>query len=207
MNFYFPWEETVLLGIQENIRNDFLTPIFKFITHLGDKGILWALIALALLLIPTVKLKFGSPNVRQQKTLRVLFTIGIMCVIAFLLTALLNNGLIKHAVDRTRPYELINGLELLVSPADDASFPSGHSAIAFCVATVLLFQLPKKFGIPAIVLAALIAFSRLYVGIHFPTDVIFGAIDGFVIGCISIVLGNAFTRFLKRKRFPGFIWN
>ena len=207
MNFYFPWEEAMLLGIQEHVRNDFLTPIFKFITHLADKGIIWLCISLVLLIVPAMMLKFGTPNVRQQKNLRVLFTIGIMCVIGFILTFAVNHVLLKHAVDRTRPYELISGLELLVSPADDASFPSGHSAISFTIATILMFQLPKKFGIPAMVLAALIAFSRLYVGIHFPTDVIFGAISGFVFGCIAIVLGNAFTRFLKARRFPGFIWN
>ena len=206
MNFYFPWEESMLLGIQEHLRNDFLTPIMKFITMLGDKGIFWIIVTLALLIIPAIMLKRSNGNSGRQKALRALFIAGIMCAIAFILSALVNNLCLKHIVDRTRPYELINGLTLLVDRADDASFPSGHAAASFSVATVLLFRLPKKFGVPAFVLAAIIAFSRLYVGIHFPTDVLVGTIDGIVIGCISIIIGNKFAKFIKKKRFPAFIW-
>ena len=93
-----------------------------------------------------------------------------------------NNLLLKNLVARTRPYEVIDGLQLLVSRAVDLSFPSGHAASSFAAAVVMAKLLPKRYGIAALILAGLIAFSRLYVGIHYPTDVLFGAVSGCLIG-------------------------
>ncbi len=85
---------------------------------------------------------------------------------------------------RTRPYEVIDGLQLLVGKAVDLSFPSGHSASSFAAAAVIAKMLPKRYGIAALILAGMIALSRLYVGIHYPTDVLFGTVSGGLIGLL-----------------------
>jgi undecaprenyl-diphosphatase len=156
----------ILLWIQEFIRNPILTPIVVFITGLGNGGRIWILISL-LLLIP-------------KKTRK----IGIMSIAALLGSLLINNLLLKNLVARTRPYEVIENLQLLVNPAHDYSFPSGHTGSSFASAMVLYQELPKKYGVPAIILAVLIALSRLYVGIHYPSDVLVGAITGILIAKI-----------------------
>ena len=91
------------------------------------------------------------------------------------------NVLLKNLVARARPYQALKGLLLLVEEATDYSFPSGHSGACFAVASVMFLCLPRKVGVPAIGMAALIAFSRLYVGIHYPTDVL----GGILIGCLT----------------------
>lgn len=161
-------EAYILLGIQEYVRNPILTPIMKFITTLGNGGIIWILLAILLILI--------------KKTRK----IGATVMLALLFSLLVNNGILKNLVARIRPYEVIDGLNLLVKKAVDYSFPSGHSGASFAAATVIGCFLPKKYGIPAVVLAGLIAFSRLYVGIHYPTDVLFGVLDGILLGGLAV---------------------
>ena len=95
-------------------------------------------------------------------------TAAISLFIEFLIV----NVLLKNAVARTRPYEVIEGLECITKLATDFSFPSGHTGSCFAVATVMFLELPKRYGIPALFLAVLMAYSRLYVGVHYPTDVL-----------------------------------
>jgi len=161
-------EEAILLWIQEFVRNPALTPVMKAVTHLGDMGIFWILAGILLLLC--------------QKTRKAGFTV----LLALLFSFLFNNMLLKNVVARVRPYRIIEGLHLLVAEATDLSFPSGHSASSFAAAVVIAGFLPKRYGIAALVLAALIAFSRLYVGIHYPTDVLFGTISGALIGYLLV---------------------
>ncbi len=158
----------ILLWIQEYIRNPILTPMMKVITALGDGGIFWILVAILCLCM--------------GKTRRAGATIGL----ALLFSLIVNNGILKNAVARIRPYEVVEGLQCLVGRAVDFSFPSGHSGSSFAAATVIAYLFPKKYGIPAVVLAALIAFSRVYVGIHYPTDVLVGILDGILLGGLAV---------------------
>ena len=103
-------------------------------------------------------------------------------IAGMLASFILNNLFLKNLVARTRPYEVIDGLTLLVDKASDLSFPSGHSAASFVAAVIILRLLPRRYGVSAMVLAAFIAFSRLYVGIHYPTDVLAGTVSGILIG-------------------------
>ena len=165
-----PWDGQFLIWLQENVRNDVLTPIMKLITHLGDKGLFWILIAIVMLFFKKTR------------------PLGIMAGIALVFSVLINNVLIKPNVGRIRPYEVVDGLKLLIEKQDDPSFPSGHSGASFAAAVVFLVKGPKKIGIPAIIMAALIAFSRLYVGVHYPTDVITGIITGTFCAIISFMI-------------------
>lgn len=157
-------EAEILLWIQENLRISGVNSLMKGITHLGDFGIIWILTAVLLVLYPE----------RRRA--------GCMVAAGMLLSFLFNNLLLKNIVARTRPYETIAGLELLVDRAGDLSFPSGHSATSFVAAVIIAGLLPRRYGVMALILAALISFSRLYVGIHYPTDVLFGIISGSLIG-------------------------
>lgn len=157
-------EQNILLWLQNNMRNDILNHIMKLITSLGNGGIIWIITALVLL-IPK----------KTRKT-------GIMVISGLLLSLIVNNIILKNLVARTRPYDMIAGLTSLVGIQSDYSFPSGHAASSFVAAVIIFKSLPKKYGIPALILAFLISFSRLYVGVHYPTDVIAGALIATIIG-------------------------
>ncbi len=149
------WDTSILLYVQEHIRADWLTPIMKVITHLSDKGILWIALCI-LLMIP-------------RKTRR----IGIVAAMALAFSFLCNNLLLKNIVGRIRPYEAIHGLLRLIDAESDASFPSGHTACCFSVSTAILLAAKKKWpGILLLVFSLITGFTRIYVGVHYPSDVI-----------------------------------
>lgn len=177
---------SILEFIQKNIRCDFLDAIVPPITHLAEKGIFW--IAVALILICFKK---------TRKT-------GFMVGAALLIGLALGNGVLKNVVGRIRPYDLDGSLlteaDLLVSGLSDFSFPSGHTLASFEAATVLLIR-DKRMGIPALVLAILIALTRLYLYVHYPTDVIAGVIFGIAFAVLGVFVVNKIYKALSR-RFP-----
>jgi len=185
------WDAGFLLFIQEYIRSDFLNPIMKVLTHSGDKGILLIVLILAFLIIPRTR------------------AIGIMSTISIVIEALLNNVLLKNLIARTRPYDEIEGLINLVGRQSDYSFPSGHTGAAFAVAgamlVVALFGLPmiektgefkredpsltfKLISVILIMYATLLAFSRMYVGVHYPTDVLCGLLLGLGTSAVAYLI-------------------
>ena len=166
-------ESAILLWIQNNLRCDFLTPVMRVITTLGNGGAFWIVVTLLLLIF--------------RRTRRM----GVYCAASMLLTLLVVNLCIKPLAARTRPYELIQGLKILVSRPHDYSFPSGHAANSLTCAWTIFRLAPRKYGVPALVLAVLIALSRLYVGVHYPTDVLAGA-------AIGILLSEVALRALRR---------
>ncbi len=104
-----------------------------------------------------------------------------MSLLALFFSLCVNNLFLKQIVARTRPYDAIPDLVPLVARLTDFSFPSGHSAAAFSAAGVFVKTLPKRFGIPLFLFAVVIALSRLYVGVHYPSDVLCGVISGLLI--------------------------
>lgn len=153
----------LLIRIQELFVSDSLTPVVRFITSLGNGGFIWIAITVILLCF--------------KKTRKA----GILSAIAMIASLLINNLMLKNLVDRTRPYETFDAVRRLIPRPGDASFPSGHSANSFAAAVSIKLQLPDRYGIPALVLAFLIALSRLYLGVHYPSDVLFGALSGSLI--------------------------
>lgn len=160
MEFLINLDGNILLWIQEYIRQDWMEGFWKGITMLGDSGWFWIALSL-LLMVP-----------RQTRW------IGITSLAAIVIGALITNVTLKNLVARTRPYEVVEGLALLIEKQRDYSFPSGHTCASFAAAGVYWRMLPKKFSIPLVILAAMIAFSRLYVGVHYPTDVLAGLLIG-----------------------------
>jgi undecaprenyl-diphosphatase len=94
-------------------------------------------------------------------------------------------GYLKKAVMRPRPFLEIPALEPLIKRPKGFSFPSGHTTLAFAVAFIISRILPKRYSIPAFLMAALVAFSRLYLGVHYPTDILGGICIGYVAGMIT----------------------
>ena len=164
IEWIYELDQRILLYIQEYVRDDFLTPAMKFITTLGNAGFIWIVLTILLCL-----------SVRYRKA-------GFNCVSALFLSLLINNVFLKNFIARSRPFDVISSLVPLITKPTDYSFPSGHTACSFAVGFFLFRKLPKKYGIPALLLAVLISFSRLYVGVHYPSDVIAGMISGI---CIS----------------------
>lgn len=181
MNAIFNFDAAILLWLQNSFRNPVLNPIMIFITHLGDKGLFW--IALTYLMLCFRK---------TRKT-------AVASMISMAIGLIVVNVALKNWVARVRPYELIEGLNLMIEKQHDFSFPSGHATNSLACAWVMFRLLDKKYGIPALVLALLVSFSRLYVGVHYPTDVFAGIIVGIVAAELAIVIVNAL-----RRRFPAF---
>lgn len=171
-------EASILLWIQDHIRNPILTPIMKAASASGDSGILW--IAMILLLFIAAGI-IASRNKKTGRTDNPYLKPALVSFFSLLICFLIGHLLLKRTINRTRPYDVIEGLTVLVKKPHDASFPSGHSSVSFNVATSLYLTLPKKFHwftICCLVLAGLTALSRLYVGVHYPTDVLAGTVLG-----------------------------
>ena len=115
--------------------------------------------------------------------------------IALSLGFLCGNIAIKNIVARTRPYEYNSEIQLLVKKLSDYSFPSGHTLASF-EAAVCIFIRYKKWGIAALILAFAIAFSRLYLYVHFPSDVLAGMVLGIIFAIIGTLIVN---KIYKRK--------
>jgi undecaprenyl-diphosphatase len=170
MNAIFNFDAAILLWLQNSFRNPILNPIMVFITHLGDAGLLWT--ALTLLML-------GFRKTRK---------VGVASMISMVIGLIVVNIVLKNWVARVRPYELIEGLNLMIGKQHDFSFPSGHATNSLACAWVLFRQTPRKYGVPALAVAILICLSRLYVGIHYPTDVLGGAAIGICAACLSLWL-------------------
>lgn len=179
MEFFLNFESSILLFIQEYIRQDWMNPFWTFITSLGDSGWFWLALS-ALLMIP-------------RKTRK----IGFTALLAVAIGALFTNVILKNLVARTRPYEVINGLHILIEKQHDFSFPSGHTCASFAAALVYYRLCPRKWGIAAVVLASLIAFSRLYVGVHYPSDVLVGVVIGAFAAWLAVWIVDGV---IKKKR-------
>lgn len=162
--FYFDWELDLLHWFQ-SIHNSFLDFIVPKITFLGNAGWFWIAVTALLLIFPFNR------------------KMGVQATISITLTFIICNLILKPSIMRCRPCWL-EEIQMLVKIPHDYSFPSGHSNASFAVATAI-FTRNKKLGIPAIVLAACIAISRLYLFVHWPTDVLAGTCVGICGGIVS----------------------
>lgn len=172
-------ELAILDFIQSNLRCGIMDSIMTFITGLGDGGKIWIACTILLLLIP-----------KTRKA-------GLAMGIALALEIVCCNVILKPFVARIRPCDVNTAVQLLIERPLDYSFPSGHTASSFAAASALYFG-RKKLWIPAAVLAGLIGFSRLYLYVHYPTDVLAGALLGIMMGWFGSVLANVFSTRLSK---------
>lgn len=171
-------EQSILLFIQENLRFDWLNPIMRFITMLGDAGIMWIILGAAMLFF--------------RKTRRG----GLIMLLCLAGACLINDLVLKELIARERPYTVIEALDILVRPETSFSFPSGHTNASFASAFALTKVYGKK-GAWAYIPAALIALSRCYVGVHYLTDVLAGMAVGTL---MALAVYQLFIYIEKRRR-------
>lgn len=173
-------EFSVLNWIQEVFKSPFMDKFMTYVTMLGDAGIFWIICAVVCLCF--------------KKTRKMGLTMGM----ALIFGLIIGNGFLKNVFFRTRPYD-VAGYEairdsLLVEKLHDGSFPSGHTLASF-EAAVAIFMYKKPLGTAALVLAVLIAFSRLYLFVHFPSDVI----AGILLGTLFAIASFHITKALYKK--------
>ena len=168
----------ILLFLQDYVRNPIMTPIFKLITMAGNGGFLWFLIIIGMLCYK-----------KSRK-------IGIATLITLVICIIINNIMIKNLVARPRPFDLLPDLQVLIKKPTDFSFPSGHTASSFAAAGAIFYAGYKKWGTVALILAGAIGFSRLYLGVHYPSDVIWGALVGVL---ISLIISKVLVYFEEKK--------
>ena len=159
-------------------------PVMPIITVLGEGGWVWIVIAVLFLFMP-----------KYRKA-------GVTMAFALILMLILNDGILKNVFARPRPFnfEPFEALyavfpqgadgkpELLVGLPSSFSFPSGHTSSSFAAAFAILLNKKWKAGVPALLLAALIGFSRNYLMVHYPTDVLFGALMGVLYAVLAYFL-------------------
>ena len=162
MNF----DMAILDLIQSNIRTGFMDAIMPFITQLGDAGLIWIILSIGLII--------------PKKTRK----IGFVMIIALILNGIICNIILKPMLARIRPFDVNTAVKLLINKPRDFSFPSGHTSASFTAASVLFFRKSKLF-VPSLVLAFLISFSRLYLYVHDPSDVLAGLVLGVLCGYIG----------------------
>lgn len=160
------FEIGILDFIREHFTCNFFDWFFPLITRFADHGMGWIITAVILLCF--------------KKTRKMGFSMGLALIIGYLV----GNMFLKNVVARVRPYDFAEGIELLIDKLTDFSFPSGHTLCSFEGAFAVFIR-NKKRGIAAIVFAVLIAISRLYLYVHYPSDVLAGAILGIFIAYLA----------------------
>lgn len=175
------FDEALLFSVQRS-QNRKLSIIMLAFSLVGNGGLLWALIGGLLLL--------------DSSTARC----GVYLIISLSLCALVNNIVFKSLCDRERPCDTYQNVPLLIKRPIGSSFPSGHTATSFASATAL-FVLDPRIGAIALFIAFIIAFSRLYLFVHYPSDILFGILSGVALSIVAIQIVRIFFHFVPVAYF------
>lgn len=170
----------ILDWIQANLRCEFLDFLMPLVTMYAEHGIF-------LIGIGVILLFFRSRRICGAAVLTGL-TGGL----------LIGNLGLKNLIARARPCWINTDVSMLVSVPTDYSFPSGHTLHCFIAATILMYY-DRRLGIPALMMAVLVGFSRMYLYVHFPTDVLAGAALGIGIGIVTVMIFETARKRRKAK--------
>lgn len=175
------WFDKVILDWFQMIQNDILTMIFRWITVLGEGGIIWIVIALIFL---------------ARKKTRM---IGGTMIVALLFSLLVGNITLKPLVARMRPCWRNSEILLLIANPTDYSFPSGHAMSSFAAAMGICMW-NRRAGIIALMGAAVMAATRLYFYVHYPTDILAGMLIGTVLGMLAYLVTKRWNLFREKRK-------
>lgn len=167
------WVQDIDMGmlnaIREHLAGNWMDRFMVLVTSLGDRGLIWICTAALLLFFRKTR------------------PYAVWVLFALWLAYVLGDHIIKPLAGRIRPCNLYPDIEVLIRRPRGFSFPSGHTGSSFAAATILCFA-DKKIGIAAVILASLIAFSRLYLFVHYPSDIAGGILLGTGCGLLTILL-------------------
>lgn len=180
--------EFEILHALQGMRSELLDSIMLAITTLGDAGALWIATGLLLIAVPAV----GKEKAEHVKMRRVM---GVCVLLSLLLNFICGNLILKNIFRRPRPYMVDTSVVPLIFPSE-YSFPSGHTSSSFAAACAIFLN-NKKAGIAAFIMAAMIGFTRLYLFVHYPTDILGGIILGIV---CAIIVKLGVDRFIDKNR-------
>lgn len=175
--------EFKILDSIQCIRTPFLDALMRFITSLGNGGIIWIILTAVLLIVP-----------KKRKS-------GAILAVALLVDFIICNCILKGTFRRIRPFDVNTAIQLIINRPMDFSFPSGHTAIAFASFTALRLAGEKKICIPVFILACSIAFSRMYLYVHYPTDILGGVAAGIASGCIAFAIVYIWSKRRNKNNF------
>ena len=181
-DFIQQFDERALVWIAEHIRCAVLDPFMKLYTQLGNTGMLFIFLGLLMLFFPSTR------------------KAGFSALCAMVIGLIVVNFTIKPLVARDRPWLVIENFVNLVPEHDPNSFPSGHTNAAFAFALAVCLSAPKRWmKITAVCMAVVMGLSRLYVGVHFPSDVLAGAVIGSLCGLLGAwVVDKVWERFARQ---------
>lgn len=191
------WEFLILDFIQ-SLRTPFGDVAMPLVSKLGNTGMIWILLAVILLILPKTR-KYG-----------------VVVAAALVADVILCDGILKHLFRRIRPCDINTAARLLIPRPTDFSFPSGHTACSVAASTALFLIRGKgntggngqdrtarvmgKLWIPAWILTAVIAFSRMYLYVHYPTDILGGFVTGLAAGFIGYIVIERWKKQKERQQ-------
>lgn len=175
-----------LIWINEHLhRCGFINQIFRYITYLGEDGIAWALLGVVFLCF------------RKTRKAGLILLAGFASVVVF------NHFILKNIINRPRPFlgqqelqDFITSLGMKLP--DSSSFPSGHTTISITSAVILIMCFGKR-GAWSLIPAGLISISRIFLCVHYPTDVLAGIVEGVILGVLVTIVGRKILDFVEKK--------
>ena len=191
--------ELDFLHVLDGLHNPTLDSIMLFITRLGEHSIIWLIICWFLILVPPMKMLITKGDAYDyDDEIRKRRKVGWGILVASTISTYLIDYILKGLIGRARPFLVdstlfVNTQKISVMLPSKTSFPSGYTVVAFASA-MLIFLNFKKTGILALILASLIAFSRMYFFLHYPTDILGGIVIGVIIAIVANIFGEEMAR-------------
>jgi len=165
----------ITLAFSEIIHAEFLDTFMVFVTRLADSGAIWIILGAILLCF--------------KKTRKC----GFIVLVSLLCAFLISEFTLKPIFGRARPFNALESIRLIIPPPSGSSFPSSHATTSFAAA-IVLYRFNKTYGIYALIFAFFVAISRVYLCVHFFSDVLIGSLLGFAIGFIAFKIGKVKKR-------------
>ncbi len=167
MDWIIALDRSIIFAVQDTVVTPWLTPFMEMVSFIGEYGFVWIIIGLGL-----------CYTKKYRRT-------GMALLLGLIIMMLLGNIVIKNLVMRARPCVDYIGVSVLAVPPDTYSFPSGHSFSSFTAAAIITTAHKKLWSVLAFGLAFIIAFSRIYLFVHYPSDVFAGLVFGLLLGFVS----------------------